>query len=1210
MPWTSNVLIPGQQSQSTPALAEFNGSLHMVHAGASSHDIWHSLFDGTAWAPNVRIPDQQSKAPSALAAFGGRLHLVHLGTSSNQLWHSSYDGTRWTTNAKIDGESTSAAPALAEFGGLLHCVHLGSSSTRLYHLTFDGVRWTKRPADPGLDGQRSKGAVALAAHGGVLHLVHQGESSNRLWHSTFDGTTWTPNVVIPGQLSKAAPALASFNGLLHLVHLGDSSNRLWHSTFDGSVWAENVAIPYQLSKDAAALAPFNSRLHLVHLGDSSDNLWHSTSDGVLVRRPDRRVVILDLDGLRWDTFHRHLKKVRDAGADSQATYRFELPDGGSDDTVLGDGGQQLNSGFGELCFGSGNGMADARMALTSYPSFTFPTHGTMYTGQWPGRHGITGHSFIVRDAAPEWDRHSWDSLPRALALQGYCTDETGSWGAFWDWVWGGFDEVSANGCVNRNRGLVSDLRQPTVFDLAQSAGLRSCAVHAFYHGAARPWEAEGRDQWWHYDATELRSAKDVCSDADVDQLEYIDHGALTKASLLLRFRPSTVRVTPPGNLPPALGFSTDTLSGGLRGGWQVSGEAHPDGIPDLISLYLTSVDEASHVDGLRNQETYLAWFDHRLARFVRELRSADPDAWEKTVFAVVADHGHSPITEAPDTSGLPADNVGVVREELLRILSGDAAAQQVIDLISSQPGFGGLLEDILRDHLDAWAEAMNLYLFVREPDRFSPLDVAKRLLTRAMRTEPYGALVLVNGEYQFLARGEDRPVPLTSSACRSFVVPQLDVPSAATAEVRAVTFDAADEAAETALRQLLGSPAAFDVLRIASRVAGLNPQDHRQSPDVILLAPAGRSFTSSPSTHGSFAYPTSRIPMVFCGPGMPDGRVVIDQADLADFTPTVLSLLQVPADGLSGRALLDGEGRPLPARPRVASAPTAPLSPAAPRRPERRVRNAMSRGRGPARLRVSLHPDPLRPARPDETADSSALPVLVPIRLVAHPDGRRLVGAGEPQVARIATARVYGHALDAPWVEADGRRTALDRAGLVELGVDGPVRFGSARFADALDVAPEYLISGVTITLPRIPRWLDSLVDELASSGRLCLDHPAAAGSRVLSGRRFAEAVHGLEGLLTRTARRALDLADVVIAADADRAPRPASVIEATVGVPRRGTDVHDSAREPLRRLDEPPERESGTEIAVWRRAIDRLAGLVGRDRMTTLSLVDRGCYR
>jgi arylsulfatase A-like enzyme len=318
------------------------------------------------------------------------------------------------------------------------------------------------------------------------------------------------------------------------------------------------------------------------------------------------------------------------------------------------------------------------------------------------------------------------------------------------------------------------------------------------------------------------------------------------------------------------------------------------------------VDNASHINGVRDQETYLAWFDHRLGRFVRELKRTDPDTFENTIFAFIADHGHAPIAQAPESSGVPSSNALAVREELVRILFGDAEGQEFLDLAKafSQMNYGlsydRLVSEAIEDDCAAWPEAMNLYVYVRNPDQFPPVDVARRLLAIPMRTEPYGALVLVRGQYQFLARGESSSAPLNSAASRAFVLPQLDVPPATTAEIDATSLSQADAVAERALRDRLGTDEAFALLQVAERVAGFHPVGINQSPDVILLAPAGRSFAGGAATHGSFAYTTSRVPMVFCGPGMPSGRAQIDGARMVDFAPTVLSLLGLQPGGTEG----------------------------------------------------------------------------------------------------------------------------------------------------------------------------------------------------------------------------------------------------------------------------------------------------------------------
>ena len=773
------------------------------------------------------------------------------------------------------------------------------------------------------------------------------------------------------------------------------------------------------------------------------------------------------------------------------SYTFTLPAGASDDTILGDGDVQLRSALAELCFAPGSGMTDVRLALAPYPSFTFPSHGTMYTGNPPGEHGITGHTFVVRDAPPEWDRHSWDSLPRGLALQGYCTDAEGELGALADYLWGGFDTVDENSCRNRNRGLVSDLRVVNLFERAHEAGLRTCSIHSFYHGAAKPWIDEGKDQWWRYGPRELRSVKDICSDEDLDQLETVDHGALVKADLLLDSMPSKVRVVAPASIPASIPDSTHRMTGDRLPGWQVSVEAHPDGVPDLVAIYLASIDEASHVDGLDNQQTYLAWFDHRLARFVRRLRQADPEAFENTVFAFIADHGHSRIAEDPDTDGVPSSNPLAVREELVRILLGDEAGQEFLDLARTisqmqyAPSYDWLVAEAIEDDFSAYAEAMNLYVYVRNPDRFPSAEVARRLLSIPMRTEPYGALVLVRGQYQFLARGDRSPVALTSQRCRDVVSPELDIPTINQTEIDATSLSDLDRQREENLRQDLSSNA-FGLLRVADRVAAFAPDGINQSPDVVLLARAGRSFSkTSGSTHGSFAYPPTRIPMVFCGPGIPDGRTTIDSAQLIDFAPTVLSLLGIErTDGMVGRPLLDRSGRASTKPADDAGTRPAPRCPPEHRKP---IADAPSRLQRLPKATVVLHPTSVRKPTDSEIRESSSLPVLVALRLESS-RARRQITQGEPLYVEASrgTALVTGR--DGAWMEVHGKRQAIRTGSQIPLDRAASVRIGSARSFGTIELRHAYVVVPLTIAVPRVPEWLKRALDGLARTSRIAFD--------------------------------------------------------------------------------------------------------------------------
>lgn len=1034
MPWTSNVRTGGK-SKASPAIAEFSGLLHMVHIGDESNDLWHATFDGTSWSQEVRIPDQRSKAAPALAVFGNRLHMVHLGNSSNDIWHSSFDGTRWTTNVRIPNQQSKAPPALAAFDGRLHMVHLGNSSNDIWHSSFDDIQWTPNVR---IEGQKSKAAVALCALVDRLHMVHLGDTSNDIWHSMFDGANWTTNIRIPDQRSKASPALAAFDDRVHMVHLGDSSNRIWYAQFDGA-WTNNVRIPYQLSKAAPALASFGTRLDMVHLGDSSNDIWESSSDGVLSAAPNRRVIIINLDGLRWDVLYKHLVTVRDAGATTEQTYRFSLPPGASRDTVLGNGGQSLRSALGELCFGDGMGMVDVRMARASYPTFTLSSHATMYSGVWPNRHGIAAHKFIVRDGIPEWDTHAWDSLPRAPALQGFCTDATSGTGAFLDSLWGGLDQVGPTNCVNRNRGIVSDLRVANLYDIAGQRGFRSTVIHNFYHGALRPWEAEGRDFWWRTTPGELRSLIDACSEEDLDQDEVFDGSGLNKARLLLRFQPSSVKLPSSPTFVTRFDQLADRVSGEFRPVFHVTGEPHPDGPPDIITIYLSSIDRSSHKDGIANQGAYLAWFDHRLALFVRDLRSLSPEVFANTVFALVSDHGHLNIANDPDHGEVTKDNELTVREELVRIALGDEEGNDVLAQLaqaaSTQPAavaaiYKKLVTDATSDRFGAWEEAMNFLVFIRAGGP-EPLDVARRLLALTLRIDPVGAFVRVRGRFMFLQRGNQSPVEVDSPECRLAMTPHLDLPTINDAELDATSLSPEARAAERDLRFRMLNGEAFDLLRIPDRVAGLSATGEiNRSADVILIAPSQRSFSATKSTHGSVAYPTTRIPMLFFGPGI-RRRETIAEADQIDFTPTILSLLGTDTSSLDvdGSALVDYSGQPLRRRPRVR----------------------------PPRPRIRTRPGPYTPA-------------LLTDRPVLHVKGTSIVDSSfvdeHPEYpCAVALSIRLGAA----------RRPALleGEMYLQEYGsAAGEAGHGSA----SVRIPEAMLIQEVTVELPRLPPWLERII--------------------------------------------------------------------------------------------------------------------------------------
>lgn len=816
----------------------------------------------------------------------------------------------------------------------------------------------------------------------------------------------------------------------------------------------------------------------------ADRRATSPNSSFALRIPRRRVVVLDMDGLRWDVLYRHLKRVRDAGADLDRTYRFEPRPDATRDTVIGEG-KDLRSGLGELCFGDHGRMVDVRLGRAPYPSFTFPSHATMFTGVWPRRHGIAGNQYYVRDGSGGLNARLWEKPPRAPSLHGFCTSSSSTAGIVADYLAGGFDVADEDDCPDRNRGLVSDLLTPTVYDLVHRAGRRSCSIHGFFHGALQPWTSTGRDQWWHLTNPELGTIKDACSDEDADQYEPFDSASFVKAHLLLRFRPSTVRardLTGSGRLVPMRAVRADRYANTLGGTIATSlfrGAAARQGPPDLISIYVASIDKASHIAGSANQDTYLAWHDNRLAAFLDDFRQLHAFELNNAVFVLVADHGHQDI--------LPSDGIS---QEVLRSLAALAAAP-------GEPDEDALddLVDLLEGHVETVGQAMNQYVYLGPPgDLPAPLGVlpdpetvARHLLETPLSVTPYAALVRVGPDqpYRLLARGDDATVALDSTRARDVVTGELELPALDEAEIRETSARPVGADAERALRRRLSTDG-YDVLHIERLLEGFAPGDRGPAdrmPDVILLAGAHEAFSNQAATHGSVGYPLLRIPILLCGPAL-RANEEIAEADMVDVAPTILSLLGIePEVDFDGQALVDFFGRPRlrGQGPLVSRPPIATKTPVAATTP---------------RIRTTLHIATVEEVPIERLPDD--VPTWIGMRVVAGAD-RREVRMGATRLHRIAQAelKVVGGTRDgARAISRESEHGVTEAVSRIALAFDAgeadrdsglvePVRLRTATDVVTTEVPRMLALLELELRLPHVPAWLFDAIRDAAQTDTL-----------------------------------------------------------------------------------------------------------------------------
>lgn len=269
--WTSNFTLVKHESQLVPALAVFNGQLHMVHKG-SGYNLYHSYYDGILWSEAERISNHPSQTGPGLAFYNGLLHMVHLDSKSSSIYHSTFDGISWSSQVKVLACSSSASPAIVAFDNQLHMVYKSDASPDIHHSTYNGSLWTDHGAIPD---HGTNAAPVLAVFGNYLHMVYPGRDANDLWHSIYNGSVWSQGVKVLDYTTQFPPSLAECNGELHMVHKGELTNEIYHSSYNGTSWSARGTIPDQTTGTSPVIASFNGPMHIVYGDEGSNDLFES-----------------------------------------------------------------------------------------------------------------------------------------------------------------------------------------------------------------------------------------------------------------------------------------------------------------------------------------------------------------------------------------------------------------------------------------------------------------------------------------------------------------------------------------------------------------------------------------------------------------------------------------------------------------------------------------------------------------------------------------------------------------------------------------------------------------------------------------------------------------------------------------------------------------------------------------------------------------------
>jgi hypothetical protein len=230
--WTEPQAV-GQTTTQRVSLAAFNGFLYMVRSDASQGTkLWVSKFSpSTGWSSSFQIAHTSFAGPPALAAFQGKLHMIGVDPASKKLWQATMSTAEVFTSAAImEGHYSASRVSATVASCKLYIAHRASSGTTVVYNSFDGTSWgwdQSIPAGPG-GAEIQAAEPVIAERAGYIHLLHRNTSTlftdSQVWWTYFDGASWASEVTLPGASTYYGPSLiAGGTGLVAIqTVLGNS----------------------------------------------------------------------------------------------------------------------------------------------------------------------------------------------------------------------------------------------------------------------------------------------------------------------------------------------------------------------------------------------------------------------------------------------------------------------------------------------------------------------------------------------------------------------------------------------------------------------------------------------------------------------------------------------------------------------------------------------------------------------------------------------------------------------------------------------------------------------------------------------------------------------------------------------------------------------------------------------------------------------------
>jgi virginiamycin B lyase len=242
-PWAT---AQGGSTSAGPAIAEFNGRVHVAVKGSGDTRIYTNSMDPTSFSWDygswsVFWPGATPSSP-ALAASSSYLYLAVRGMDNRIYWRRMDTLGAWSSWSAVPYGSTDTAPSIAFFNGRLYMAAKGNGNSNIYlsnmnssTLVWSG--WTKLPGG-------TPSNPSLAASPLHLYIVARGTDSRIYWRRMDTSGSWSAWAVTSGS-TDAAPAVhffsnsASIYGGVYVVVKGNGSNSIYMNSLnpDTLIWS-------------------------------------------------------------------------------------------------------------------------------------------------------------------------------------------------------------------------------------------------------------------------------------------------------------------------------------------------------------------------------------------------------------------------------------------------------------------------------------------------------------------------------------------------------------------------------------------------------------------------------------------------------------------------------------------------------------------------------------------------------------------------------------------------------------------------------------------------------------------------------------------------------------------------------------------------------------------------------------------------------------